>query len=50
MTHRKFRLPFRKTARRRQTRRIENHADVFKTFVHVLARIYARGAASPEKV
>jgi hypothetical protein len=49
MTHRIFRLPFRKPARRRTPRRLEDHADVFKTFVHLLARMHARSACPAEK-
>jgi hypothetical protein len=50
MTHRKFRLPFQKRARRRAPRRLDDHAEIFRTFVHVLARMHARGMALTEKV
>ncbi|WP_442754703.1 histidine kinase [Methylocystis sp. JAN1] len=49
MTHRKFRLPFQKRGRRRPARRPDDHAEIFKAFVHVLAQMHARSAISTEK-
>ncbi|WP_424361448.1 histidine kinase [Methylocystis parvus] len=49
MTQIKFRLPFQKRGRRRPSRRPDDHADIFKTFVHVLARMHARSATVTEK-
>jgi len=46
MTQRKFRLPFQKHARRRPARRLEDHTEIFRTFVHLLARMHARAPLS----
>jgi hypothetical protein len=46
MTHRKFRLPFPKRGRRRP-RPVGDPAAVFRTFVHVLARMQAQARESP---
>lgn len=44
MTIKKIRLPFQKRGRRRATR-VDDPAQVFKTFVHVLARLQSNGTA-----
>ncbi len=46
MTQRKFRLPFQKRARRRSARRLDDHAEIFRTFVHLLAQMQARAPLS----
>ena len=42
MTMKKFRLPFQKRGRRR-VMRADDPSQVFKTFVHVLARLQSNG-------
>ena len=46
MTHLKFKLPFPKRGRRRP-RNTNDPAAVFRTFVHVLARMQAQARESP---
>lgn len=49
MTRKKLPRPFQKRSRRRAASGSDDPAAVFKTFVHVLAQMQARGATAMEK-